>query len=91
MSQEQTPGSTERIEVKGHDLVERVKELVHEGNVRRIDIKDSDGKTVMELPLTFGLVGALVAPKLAAVAAVAAMAADYSIEVEREAGHEQPV
>ncbi len=87
MSQPAT--STERIEVTGGHLVEKVKELVHEGNVRRIIIKDSDGHTVMELPVTVGVVGGvvgvLVAPTMAAIGAVAALAADYSIEVEREA------
>ena len=76
--------STERIDVKGGHLVEKVKELVHEGNVRRIIIKDADGKTVMEVPVTVGVVGFLVAPTIAAVGAVAALAADYSIEVERD-------
>jgi hypothetical protein len=60
-----------------------VKELVHEGNVRRIIIKDADGKTLIEIPLTVGVVGALVAPVAAAVGAIAALAADYSLVVER--------
>lgn len=84
MSQQATT-STERIEVTGGHLVEKVKELIHEGNVRRIIIKDSDGHTVLELPVTVGVVGVLLAPTMAAVGAVAALAADYSIEVEREA------
>lgn len=90
MSQQATT-STERIEVKGGHLVEKVKELVHEGNIRRIIIKDSDGHTVLELPVTVGVVGALLAPTMAAVGAVAAIAADYSIEVEREAVKEAEV
>jgi hypothetical protein len=61
-----------------------VKEIVHEGNVRRINIKDSEGKTLIEVPLTLGFVGVLVAPVAAAIGAIAALAADYSIEVERE-------
>lgn len=76
--------STERIDLKGGHLVERVKELVHEGNVRRIIIKDPEGETVMELPVTAGVVGLLAAPKWAALGAFAAIAADYSIEVERK-------
>ncbi len=76
--------STEKIDVKGGHLVAKVKELLHEGNVRRIIIKDADGKTVMEVPVTVGVVGLLVAPTIAAVGAVAALAADYSIEVERD-------
>src|SRR5437879_7493118 len=76
--------SIEKIDVKGGHLVEKVKELIHEGNVRRIIIKDGDGKTVMEVPVTVGLVGFFVAPTIAAVGAIAAIAADYSIEVERD-------
>jgi hypothetical protein len=83
MSQ-QTTTSTEKIDVKGGHLVEKVKELVHEGNVRRIIIKDSDGKTVIEVPVTVGMVGFFVAPTIAAIGALAALAADYSIEVERD-------
>jgi hypothetical protein len=61
-----------------------VREVVHEGNVRRIIIKDAGGKALIEVPLTVGVVGVLVAPVAAAIGAVAALAADYSIEVERE-------
>lgn len=74
---------TEEIKVKGEALLGKVKELVREGNVRRIIIKNSDGQSVIEIPLTLGVVGAVVAPMLAAVGAVAALAADWSIEVER--------
>jgi Domain of unknown function (DUF4342) len=81
----QTTTSTEKIDVKGGHLVQKVKELVHEGNVRRIIIKDSDGRTVVEVPVTVGVVGFLVAPTMAAVGALAALSADYSIEVERDA------
>lgn len=80
----QATTSTEKIELKGGHLVEKVKELVHEGNVRRVVIKDPAGETVMELPVTVGVVGLLAAPKWAALGAFAAIAADYSIEVERE-------
>lgn len=83
MSQQATT-STERFDVKGGRLVEKVKELVHEGNVRRIIIKDSDGKTVMEVPVTVGVLGLFAAPSVAAIGALAALAADYSIEVERD-------
>jgi hypothetical protein len=81
---QQVTTSTEKIDVKDDHLVERVKELVHEGNVRRIIIKDSDGRTVIEVPVAVGVVGLLIAPAMAAIAALAAVAADYSIEVERE-------
>lgn len=76
---------SEKIDVKGGHLVEKVKELIHEGNVRRIIIKDAAGKTVMEVPVTFGVVGLMLAPTWAAIGALAALAADYSIEVERDA------
>jgi hypothetical protein len=72
------------MRVQGNDLAERVKELVHEGNVRRVVIKREDGDTVAEFPLTVGVVGALVAPMLAAVGALGALLAHCTIEVERE-------
>jgi hypothetical protein len=81
---EQEKTWTEDFKVKGDALLSKVKEIVHEGNVRRIIIKDSDGKTLIEVPLTVGFVGVLVAPVAAAIGAIAALAADYSIEVERE-------
>ena len=74
---------TEELRVQGDALLGKVKELAHEGNVRRITIKDSQGKTLIEVPLTLGVVGTLVAPVAAAVGAIAALAADYSIVVER--------
>jgi len=73
----------EEFKVKGAELVEKVKELLHEGNVRRVIIKDESGKIYLEIPLTFGVIGAMVAPMLAAVGAIAAMVADLKIEVVR--------
>lgn len=84
MTQQMT-SSTEKIELKGGHLVEKVRELVHEGNVRRIRINDPHGRSVLEMPVTVGVVGALAAPAMAAIGAFAAIAADYSIEVERDA------
>lgn len=81
---EQDKGWTEEIKVQGDALLSKVKEIVHQGNVRRIKIKDGEGKTLIEVPLTVGVVGVLLAPVAAAVGAIAALAADYSIEVERE-------
>ncbi|HET9671590.1 MAG TPA: DUF4342 domain-containing protein [Actinomycetota bacterium] len=75
---------TEELKVQGDALLGKVKELAHEGNVRRIIIKDTQGKTLLEVPLTVGVVGALVAPVAAAIGAVAALAADYSIVIERK-------
>jgi hypothetical protein len=74
---------TEELKVRGDALVGKVRELVREGNVRRIIIKDSEGRSMIEIPLTLGVVGALVAPVWAAIGAIAALAADWSIVVER--------
>jgi len=75
---------TETIEVDGDDLVAKVKEIVHEGNVRRIVIKNEEGEQVIEIPLTVGVVGAILLPALAAIGAVAALLSKCTIEVERE-------
>jgi hypothetical protein len=81
---------TEEFKVKGEELVEKVNQLIHEGNVRRLIIKDDDGKVYLEIPLTFGVIGALVAPMLAAVGAIAAMVAHLKIEVVRNEDPEKP-
>jgi hypothetical protein len=72
----------EELPILGEQLVSKVKELIHEGNVRRIIIKQ-EGHTIMEIPLTVGLVGAVVAPVLVAIGAVGALLAQCSIEVVR--------
>lgn len=72
----------ETISITGDQLLQRVRELIHEGNVRRIVIKHA-GDTVVELPLTVGVVGAVLLPMLAAVGALAALMSDCTIEVER--------
>jgi hypothetical protein len=72
----------ETFRVAADQLVDAVKRLVHEGNVRRVIIKQ-EGRTVAEFPLTVGVVGAVLAPVLAAVGALAAVLTDCSIEVER--------
>ena len=74
----------ESFKVAADQLVDAVKQLVHEGNVRRIVIKQ-DGRSVAEFPMTVGVVGAIVAPVLAAVGALAAVLTDCTIEVERAA------
>src|SRR5262245_35080618 len=76
--------SREKIDVKGGHLVRRVKELSHEGNVRRIVINDADGNAVLDMPVSIGVIGLLVAPTMTAIGTLGALAADYSIEVERE-------
>lgn len=75
---------TEEYHVRGENLLRKVKEIVHEGNVRRISIKTEEGKSLIEIPLTIGVVGALLAPVWAAVGAVAALVADCTISVERQ-------
>ena len=70
--------------VSGDELVKRVKELIHEGNVRRVILKQ-DGRTVVEFPLTVGVVGTVFAPVLAAVGAIAALLTECTLEVERAA------
>ena len=71
----------EEIKVTGHQLVETVKKLVHEGNVRRLIIKNEAGETMIEIPVTFATVGALLLPVLAAIGAIAALATHCTIEV----------
>jgi D-mannonate dehydratase len=73
----------EEIQVLGKDLVEKVKALIHEGNVQRIIIKDEHGHTFIEIPVTFAAVGAILAPVLAAVAAIATLVAKFTVVVER--------
>lgn len=75
---------TESFRVSGGQVLEKIKEVINEGNVRRIIIKDKKGKTVVEFPLTIGVVGAVIAPVLAAVGAIAALVSECTITVERE-------
>ncbi len=72
------------FKVKGEELLKKVRELIHEGNIRKIIIKDEKGNTFMEIPLTFGVVGAVLAPILAAVGALAAMASNFTVEVVKK-------
>jgi hypothetical protein len=74
---------TEEFRVNGEELLARIKKLVHEGNIRRIIIKNKEGGVVMEIPLTFGVVGALLAPTLAAIGAIAALLTEATIVVEK--------
>jgi hypothetical protein len=72
------------FKVKGEELLKKVKDLIHEGSIRKIIIKDEKGNTFMEIPLTFGVVGAVLAPILAAVGALAAMASNFTLEVVKK-------
>jgi hypothetical protein len=72
------------FKVTAEELLEKIKELFHEGNVRKIIIKNEKGETYLEIPVAIGLIGAILAPVFAAVGALAALAANFSIEVERK-------
>ncbi len=74
---------TEEFRVNGEELLAKIKSLIHEGNIRRIIIKDKDGKVLIEFPLTFGVVGLVLAPTLAAVGAIAALVTEATIVVEK--------
>jgi len=85
-AQEQGKGArtaTEEFRVSGEAVVAKVKELVREGNVRRIAVKNDDGKTLIEIPLTLGVIGTVLLPVWAALGAIAAMVANLTITVER--------
>src|SRR5712691_176939 len=73
----------EEVKVQAQDLVEKVKELIHEGNVRRLIIKDDHGAVFMEVPLTVATVGVILAPVLAAVGAIATALSHFTVVVER--------
>jgi hypothetical protein len=73
----------EEVQVLGRDLVEKVKSLIHEGNVQRIIVKDEQGNTFMEIPVTLAAIGAILAPLLAALGAISALVAKFSIVVVR--------
>lgn len=73
----------EEFKVTGEALVGAVRQLLHEGNVRRIILKNDEGKTLIEIPLTIGVVGAVLLPVWAAIGAIAALAADLTIVVEK--------
>jgi hypothetical protein len=82
---------TEEFHVNGEAIVSKIKELLHEGNIRRIIIKNEEGRTMIDIPLTFGVVGALVAPQLAAIGAIAALLIRGTIVVEKVEGKNIPV
>lgn len=70
--------------MKGEQVLNKIKELIDEGNVRKISIHDKEGKEIMSFPLTIGVVGAVFAPILAAVGAMAALIGECTISVERD-------
>lgn len=73
----------EEFKVMGKDLVEKIRELIHEGNVRRIIIKDEKGNTFLEIPLTVATVGVIAVPLLAGLGAIAALIANFTLVVEK--------
>ena len=79
----------ESLKLEGENAVEKVKQVIHEGNVRRVMVKHH-GRTVAEFPLTAGVVGAVLAPVLAAIGAIVALAKDCTIEVERTGNEDSP-
>ena len=79
-----TKKNKEEFEVKGEDLLKKIKELIKEGNIRKITIKSEEGKTLIQIPLTLGVVGAILLPVWAAIGAIAAIVTKATISVERE-------
>jgi putative cell wall-binding protein len=73
----------EQFKVHGKDLADKIRELIHEGNVRRIIVKDESGHTFVEIPLTVATIGIVAAPILAAVGAIATLVAKFEVVVER--------
>lgn len=84
MATKKTNTKKETFTINGEELLKKVKELIKEGNVRKITIKDKKGKELMSFPLTFGVVGTVIAPVLAGVGALAALIGECTISVERE-------
>jgi hypothetical protein len=74
---------TEEFEVNGEELLAKIKDLVHEGNIRRMIIRNEEGRNLIDIPLTFGIVGALLVPQLAAIGAIAALLSRGTIVVEK--------
>jgi DNA-binding Lrp family transcriptional regulator len=80
---------TEEFKVSGEAVVAKVKELVREGNIRRITFKNEEGKTLIEIPLTVGVIGTVLLPVWASIGAIAALVANLTITVERPAESSQ--
>jgi Flp pilus assembly pilin Flp len=81
--QKNDKSKTEEFKLEGSEIISKIHELIHEGNIRRIIIKNEEGKTLIEIPLLIGLVGAALAPVLAAVGAIGALVAKLTIIVEK--------
>lgn len=81
--QTEAPSRTEEFRISGDELLGKARELIHQGNVRRLIIKNEQGRTLVEFPLTIGVIGAALLPIFAAIGAIAALATDCTIVVER--------
>jgi hypothetical protein len=81
--QTETPPRIEEFSISGDELLAKARELIHQGNVRRMIIKNEEGRTLVEIPLTFGLIGAALLPVFAVIGAIAALATRCTIVVER--------
>jgi hypothetical protein len=79
----------ESVKVEGGAILDALKEVVHEGNVRRVRVRQGD-RTIAEFPLTVGIVGAVIAPALAAIGAIVALVKDCTIEVQRDMDASEP-
>jgi hypothetical protein len=75
---------TEEFTINGDEILAKLKELLHEGTIRRITIKNEEGHILIDIPLTFGVVGAVLAPQLAAVGAIAALVTKCTLVVEKD-------
>jgi hypothetical protein len=74
---------TEEFQINGEEIIAKLKELMREGNIRRITIKNEEGRSLVDIPLTFGLVGVLLAPQLAAIGAIAALVTKCTLVIEK--------
>jgi hypothetical protein len=81
----------EEFTINGEKLVSTIKKLVRQGNIRRVTIKNKEGKTLIEIPLTFGVVGAVLLPTLAAIGAIAALVTECTIVVEKIEEEGEPI
>lgn len=75
---------TEEFRVNGDEILDKIKELVKEGNIRRVIIKNEEGKALIDIPLTVGVVGTILAPQLAAIGAIASLLTRGTIVIEKE-------
>ena len=80
----------DEFKVKGEELLSKVKEIIHQGNIRKIIIKNDSGKTYLEVPVTIGVVGLVLAPVWAAIGALAALASSFNIQVIKKGEKEEP-